>query len=173
MADFELTFEKILKNEGGYTLNTIAGDTGGMTYAGISVNNFPTWIGWNLIDKNKNKKQQESLELVQLTKEFYKNHFWDKIRGDEIKNQKVAANICDFAVNAGIKTAILLAQRVLGITQDGIVGNDTLTKLNGITEEEFIYKYLIEKIKRYVGICDKNQEQKKFLLGWLKRALSE
>ena len=50
MADFNLAFEKMIADEGGYVLHTIPGDTGGMTYAGIARNKNPNWPGWNLID---------------------------------------------------------------------------------------------------------------------------
>ncbi len=174
MSDFNKAFEIILQNEGGFVFHEIEGDLGGATYAGISYKNFPDWKGWNLIDKNKKYQETSELtqsELTQLVKDFYKINFWDKIKGDEIRNQKIAIDICDFAVNAGVKTAIRFVQQILKIQQDGIIGNDTITKLNGIEEEEFIDKYIIKKIKYYVAICNRNSSQKKFLLGWINRTL--
>jgi len=169
MADFELALEKILKNEGGFILHNVEGDRGGLTYAGISYNNFPNWIGWNLI--NKRAKYQKSPELTTLVKDFYKVNFWDKIKGDKVRSQEVANSICDFAVNVGINKAIKLAQKVVKTKEDGIVGINTITLLNGMVTEEFLYKYALGKVKYYTNICNKSPSQKKFLLGWLNRAL--
>jgi lysozyme family protein len=41
MAEFQPACELMICNEGGYKLHTVPGDKGGMTYAGISRNNFP------------------------------------------------------------------------------------------------------------------------------------
>lgn len=48
MADFLQAYESMIRNEGGYTLHTVAGDRGGMTYAGIARNFHPNWPGWAL-----------------------------------------------------------------------------------------------------------------------------
>jgi len=45
MTDFEICFNKTITLEGGYVLHNIKGDTGGMTYAGISSVHHPTWPG--------------------------------------------------------------------------------------------------------------------------------
>ena len=43
--------------------------------------------------------------------------------------------------------------------------NDSLyTKL-------LLSNYKVEKVKYYLGICDRNPSQKKFLFGWMKRAV--
>ena len=34
MAQFEPAFEQMIRDEGGYVLHEVPGDTGGMTYAG-------------------------------------------------------------------------------------------------------------------------------------------
>ncbi len=38
MAQFEPAFELMIRDEGGYVLHEVPGDTGGMTYAGIARN---------------------------------------------------------------------------------------------------------------------------------------
>ena len=42
-----------MKDEGGYVLHEVPGDTGGMTYAGIARNKNPQWNGWALVDKKE------------------------------------------------------------------------------------------------------------------------
>jgi lysozyme family protein len=166
MANFEQAFEKMIRDEGGFVLHTVPGDTGGMTYAGIARNKNPQWPGWTLLDHNEN-----SPLLTGMVRNFYKVEFWDRIRGDEIANQTVAENIFNFGVNTGISVAVKLAQLIVGATPDGAIGPKTIEKLNAVESESFKKAYALAKITRYVDICNKNRAQSKFLLGWLNRTL--
>lgn len=166
MADFLPAFEKMIQNEGGYKLHTVAGDRGGQTYAGIARNMHQYWQGWALIDRG-----QMDGELTAMVREFYRARFWDAIRGDEITDQVTAESLFDFAVNAGQGTAVKLAQLVVGATPDGALGPKTLAALNGMTGEEFRKSYALAKIARYAQICNKDRTQSKFLLGWVNRTI--
>lgn len=167
MADFEPSFEKMIKNEGGYVLHTVPGDNGGQTYAGIARNFHSEWKGWEIIDRG----DMDNDALTQMVRDFYKEKYWDKVKGDDIKQQGIAETIFDFGVNAGIKTASKLAQLVVGATPDGKIGPKTLDKINAAAEENFILKYALAKITRYTEIVKRNPTQRKFLLGWINRTL--
>ena len=166
MADFIQAFERMIRNEGGYSLHEVPGDRGGQTYAGIARRRWPGWEGWEAIDSG----QMPSPDLVQA---FYREHFWDAIRGDEIEDQRVAGTIFDFAVNAGTRTAVRLAQSVAGTTPDGIVGPKTLQAINAMDPAVFLPRYALAKIERYAAIASRDSSQRKFLLGWINRALRE
>ena len=167
MAQFEPAFELMMKDEGGYVLHEVPGDTGGMTYAGIARNKNPQWPGWALVDK-----KEMGGSLTPMVREFYRTEFWDKMRGNEISNQEVANTIFNFGVNAGLGMAVKLAQLVIGATPDGGIGAKTIEKLNQITDgQRFKESYALAKIARYVEICNKNPVQVKFLKGWLNRTL--
>ncbi len=178
MANFEECFEKVLKLEGGYKLHEVAGDRGGMTYAGIARNSWPAWSGWRLIDGGETSSDMLSVKV----REFYKTHFWDAIRGDDIGFQGVALMLYDFSVNAGLKTALQLAQKIVGVSQDGVMGPKTFAALNGYvhdttTERLFIAEYSLAKVFRYRDIClndsrrcyDRTNSNLKFLCGWINR----
>jgi lysozyme family protein len=167
MANFEQAFEKMIADEGGYVLHNVAGDTGGMTYAGIARNKNPQWPGWKLIDHEAINNPL----LTGMVRNFYKVEFWDRVRGDEIANQTVAENIFNFSVNTGMGVAVKLAQLIVGATPDGAVGEKTLQKFNAAEPESFKKAYALAKITRYADICNKNRTQSKFLLGWINRTL--
>lgn len=166
MADFNPAFEKMLHDEGGMQLTNIPGDRGGMTYAGIARNANPQWSGWNLVDR-----KEYGGSLTSMVREFYRVNYWDRIRGDEITDQKIAETIFNFGVNTGIGLAIKLAQVIVGAVPDGGVGPKTVELLNQCTAEKFVPSYTLAKIQRYVDICMRNRDQSKFLLGWLRRSL--
>ena len=163
MSDnFKKCFEKTLALEGGYKLHTVKGDRGGQTYAGIARNFWEDWEGWDRIDAGQFDDQLKS--QVQA---FYKKEFWDRIKGDDIASQGIAFCIYDFAVNAGVSTAVKIAQRLIGSTPDGLFGPNTLSFLN--TFPDFIEKYSLRKCFYYRDICLKNPSQLTFMGGWLNR----
>jgi lysozyme family protein len=160
MADFAQAFEKMIRNEGGYVLHQVKGDTGGMTYAGIARNKNPQWSGWSAIDAGQTPD-------ASVVRAFYKPNYWDSVNGDELP-QIVAESIFDFGVNAGTSVAKKLAQIVVNQTPDGVFGPKTMTALQS-AGDEFAPMYALAKIKRYLEICNRNPEQSKFLRGWLNR----
>ena len=163
MADFVPAFEEMIRDEGGYQLTDIPGDKGGQTYAGIARKHNPSWVGWAFIDRKETPP-------TQMVRDFYKAHFWDDIKGDQISNQRIAGCIFNFYVNTG-KPAKTIAQLVVGSTPDGVIGDATVANLNAADPEKFIMSYTLGKIARYATICNQNRDQSKFLLGWINRAL--
>jgi lysozyme family protein len=107
-----------------------------------------------------------------MVREFYRQRFWNVIRGDELRSQEIAETIFNFGVNTGTRVAVKLAQLIVGATPDGAVGDKTVEKFNSVEPEAFRKSYALAKITRYADICNKNRSQSKFLLGWINRTLS-
>lgn len=165
MASFDTAIAKTLANEGGSKYTETPGDTGGATKYGISQRAYP------------------HLNIKALTeadaKAIYKRDYWDKIQGDAIISQHMAESIFDYAVNAGVGTAIKAAQEAAAmvthnqVTADGALGPKSLAAINAADEWHFQAVYALQKITRYAAICNKNRDQNKFLLGWVNRTLRE
>lgn len=164
MADFLPAFEAMIVREGGYVVHTVAGDTGGMTYAGIARNKNPQWLGWSVIDDGGTPPPD-------IVRAFYRANYWAPLRADEVKDQAVASTIFDFGVNAGVGTAAKLAQVVAGATPDGRLGPKSVEAINAMSPDLFLARYTLAKIARYRDIVRRDRTQVKFLLGWLNRAL--
>ena len=165
MADFEPCYRAAIRREGGYKLHTVEGDRGGMTYAGIARNFWSEWEGWAYID-------QGEIPPTKFVRAFYRSNFWEKVKGDDIQNQSTASTLFDFAINAGNRTAIKLAQTAVGCEPDGVIGPRSLAALNEADGEAFAAAYALVKIKRYAEICNNDRSQTKFLLGWVNRAFN-
>lgn len=166
MADFEIAFEKTMRNEGGYALTNDPVDRGGMTYAGIARKMNPVWDGWSFLDRDVTPPT----DLVRL---FYRENFWDAVKGDSIIDQGIANNLYDFGVNAGPKTAIKLAQVVINATPDGVLGPKSLMAINSVDGERFKMAFALAKVARYHGIIKRDPSQKRFITGWLARTLEQ
>lgn len=170
MANFEQAFERAILAEGGYKLHKVAGDTGGLTYAGIARNKNPDWPGWAFIDRGETPPSQ-------LVRDFYRQGWWNPIMGDDIESQDVAFTLYSFATNSSARlrptTAVKLAQLVVGATPDGSLGPKTLAAINAMDPALFVAKYALARLARYEQIVRRDRTQSKFLLGWLSRTLRE
>jgi lysozyme family protein len=161
MCDFANFLKKLLKLEGGYVNHP--NDKGGCTNKGITIETFRNFYGENLTCSDLKNITDEQVEAI------YKDSYWDPCWGDKIQCPKIAQLIADWAVNSGVKTAIKGVQKIVGVTNDGIMGPMTLKAIN-----EYPTKDLFDALKKarkefYERIVEKNPSQSCFLKGWLNR----
>jgi len=180
MADFEIAFEKLLGLEFSSKENALHHNEGedGYTFMGIYQKYYPNSIIWRNLKAYKMIARDEkelstlmfnNIENQNQVRKIYKNEYWDKARLDDIESQKIANNIFIFGVNAGIRTAIKIAQRIVETEPDGIVGRKTIKALNGVNEDEFVKEYK-ERVKNYyINLAINNSKYKRYLEGWLNR----
>lgn len=180
MASLEIAEAKTLKWEGGYC--NVAGDRGGETIFGIARNMHPKLSLWNIMDTYKkdfesfskaNYKELEkqclgNTDFKKQMDSFYREEFWDKIKGDCIESQHVANALYDFAVNSGVSRAVKSIQEVLGVVVDGNLGNKTLEAINK-QEGKALCNKLCDKRKAFFEAIAKKGQNAKFLNGWLNR----
>ena len=174
MADFKEGLQFVLANEGGY--GNDAKDPGGETYKGVARKRNSAWPGWAIVDALKKqagfpKNLDKSAELAAEVADFYKTVFWDKVQADRINDQRVANAVFDFAVNAGVGTSALLAQKVVGVAEDGIIGAATIAGINALAADEFLAKFSVSKIGHYIHCVEQRPSSKKYFYGWICRAM--
>lgn len=155
MAEFKNCIDKVLINEGGYVNDP--SDRGGETKFGISKRAYP-----NVDIKNLTTSE---------AKVIYKKDYWDKIQGDTIKDDLVAHEIFDTAVNMGVRTSVKLVQMVVGSHPDGIIGEKTLSKINDMDVQLLVSNFKLSKIARYAYLVKNNPSNRKFFFGWINRVL--
>lgn len=177
MADFFQAKNKTLIFEGGYA-NDLQ-DRGGETIFGISRRfsepKYPDF--WESFDKIKksylpDKKKLEgacwdNASIYNFVAKFYREEFWNLIRGDEIIYQSVANSIFDFAVNSGVWKAVTSVQGILRLSKDGVFGAKTLNAVNN-KGEGFNHEICAERARFLRKVAEK-PGQAKFLVGWLRR----
>ncbi len=193
MANFEVAYENVLKAEGGYVDHP--SDRGGETYKGVARNFHSNWEGWAIIDSCKGDSSfpgilEENSILQERVHEFYKAEFWDKVKGDSIRQQELAEEMFDTAVNMGVKYGGLFLQKTLNIlnnngkrysdiSADGAVGPVTLdtlakffTTVRGEDEGVQLLLFWMNMYQgaRYIAIAEANLTQEVFIRGWSKRA---
>ena len=122
MANFDVAYKKIEKNEGGYVNDP--NDRGGETYKGISRKYHPDSPMWVIIDDTKKEHGIKGLtsilkyndRLNNLVKKIYKNDYWDVFELDDCSSQEIAEEIFDDAVNRGVAAACRIASKLLGMS---------------------------------------------------------
>lgn len=161
----------ILRNENG---GTVAGyvndpyDSGGETISGITRRNHPNLTVWKSLDKltKAQKKlykptQTEWAEIYNI----YKINYYDKVKAELITDPNLALHVFDCAVNCGVAKAAKMLQSVVGVKQDGIIGPQTLAKVNS---GHYLASYKAARCTYYRQIATRGSNRK-FLTGWLNR----
>ena len=164
MAKIELLAPKIATFEGGYVNDKV--DKGGATNMGITLE---TWrqVGY---DKDGDGDIDEA-DIKALSHDDFKavlRKYWDRWQADKINNQSVAEILVDWVWGSG-KWGIVIPQRLLGVTDDGIVGNGTLTHLNQMNQKE-LHQIIFDARMRFLdNIVKNNPSQERFIKGWKNR----
>lgn len=182
MADFDIAIHKLDIVEGGYA--NIPQDRGGETYRGIARKYHWRWPGWAIIDDWKRTGRsmdylRENRALEKMVEAFYKEHFWDTLRLDEVERQDLAEELFDSGVNANYVTATLWLQRALNLLGssapkslkvDGKMGPKTLAAVNSCSDPRALLKTLNGlQFMHYFKLVEKYPDQRMFFRGWLKR----
>ncbi|CUU77669.1 putative peptidoglycan-binding domain-containing protein [Campylobacter hyointestinalis] len=149
-----------------------------ITYFGIYRIANPDWSGWCVVDEalqrlsiNEASKSLYANEWLNgKVHQFYLDNFWHKMQLDKIDSQKIADEMFCFGCNAGIKTAIRLAQRVVNVNDDGIIGDKTLNALNSFDESEFDIDFDDLEMRHYDKLISKNPKLAIYKKGWYNRA---
>jgi len=182
--EFEVAYRRLIEVEGGYVFDP--DDPGGETYKGISRKNWVDWEGWTIVDEYKSIDAIDSMNndsrLLLATKRFYKEEYWDRIKGDSLEFN-IACKLFDIAVNMGINTAGIMFQRSLNILNrnqqlfwdisvDGIIGVITINAYNALPYDDL--HFLLELIKgmqlcRYIEITEDRETLEKYIRGWMNR----
>jgi lysozyme family protein len=114
----------------------------------------------------------ENLTREQAICIFYKD-YWLANQCDKLP-ECIALIVFDIAVNQSAVFARKSLQRIIGATPDGIIGSNTLAKLNGISNSLVLHDLTKRRCLRYAKkVKDSSQhKQVKYLRGWLDRAFT-
>ena len=181
MANFKEAYEILKRLEFNSPKNALHKNKGeeGLTWMGIYEKENPGWSGWKTIkDTLRITRDIEQASVILYndavlradTANFYKFKYWNKIKGEDIKSQRVASEIFIFGVNAGIGVAIKAAQKIVGVTADAVVGEKTLKALNSYDEARFDKEFDRAEIEHYKALIEKNPKLKINANGWRNRA---
>jgi lysozyme family protein len=151
----------ILKNEGGYSNHP--NDPGKATNYGV------TQMVYDNYRKINGEPTQDVRDISdEEVYDIYLTAYWIPMNLTGIVNEELILQIFDMGVNAGIRTAIKLIQRIVDVKDDGIIGKKTTAAINSFPED-LVSFYKHERDVYYHVIVEKNPKLAVFLNGWLNR----
>lgn len=167
MAVINNIVPKILKWEGGFVNDP--DDLGGATNKGVTIKTFRGFYGQDkTVEDLKNLTNAQWMHIA-------KKGFWDKVGGDNIKDQSVAEILFDFAWGSGVYRANKLVQTLLNryfnqnLTIDGVTGPKTQAAINSVDPKKLFNKIWDYRHEYLHQIVRSRPQNAKFLNGWLKR----
>lgn len=171
MADYKLLVPHILKWEGGVANDP--DDSGGYTNKGVTIG---TWRMYGY--DNDHDGDIDYKDLSKITTDqwgmIFKFQYWNRAKGDSIKDQLVANIIIDWLWNSGyyaLKNAQLVANTFgAGLLVDGVIGRKSVHSINAIDPNQYSKKLHQVRLEFYRGLAARKPSQKKFLKGWENRA---
>jgi lysozyme family protein len=122
---FETALAEILHHEGGYVNHPK--DPGGRTNLGVTQR---VWEGWT--GKAATEADMRALTPAKVAP-LYRKNYWEAVGCDKLP-AGLALCVFDFAVNAGPGRAGRYLQRMVGATQDGKVGPQTIAAVFGYVQ---------------------------------------
>lgn len=160
--NLELATDWILVHEGGYVNHP--DDPGGATNMGVIQRTYDGWLA---------KKGKPHQNVRNITKPeviaIYKDQYWDKIWGDVMPNGLDYA-LYDFAINSGPVRAIKFIQHIVGVKEDGVMGNVTY---HAIVARNNIEQLIIDLCFARWAWLKRLRHWKTFGKGWTRRVMGE
>ena len=167
MAKIEILAPFILSFEGGYSNHPA--DRGGATNKGVTIK---TWRAVGYDKDGDGDIDTDDLRLLtdqDVIDRVLRPHYWDRWQADKIKSQSIANLLVDWVWASG-KPGITRVQQILGVKQDGIVGDKTLAALNSYPDQKYLFSRIHAARVTYIeNLCIKSPSQKVFRTGWLRR----
>lgn len=158
--NFDKAFELTIGHEGGFTQNPKdpGNWTGGKVGVGI---NKGTKYG---IAANSYPNEDIKNITIERAKQIYKRDYWDKAKCDQLPNG-LRFHVFDVSVNSGVSRSIKTLQQALGVSSDGIIGNQTISSANSQNQGDVLFKFYSFRITFYTSLSTFGT----FGKGWMNR----
>lgn len=147
---FDQAFDRLIGHEGGYVNNPA--DPGGETKFGISKRAYP------------------DVEIASLTvekaKDIYRRDFWEPLGNVD---PAIKFQVFDFAVNAGMQTAIRKLQAAIGVAEDGHWGPISAAKLAAMNVNDVLLLFAAHRLLYYTSLSSFST----FGKGWTRRVAKD
>jgi lysozyme family protein len=136
-STYEQAITQVFKDEGEYTNEST--DPGGPTNWGITIH-----------DARQYWKSDATAEDVRdmpksVAEDIYEKHYAIPIHYDDLP-AGVDYAVFDYGINSGIHKSVITLQSLVGVTQDGVVGPNTLTATASHNSIDLIHRIYDERI---------------------------
>jgi lysozyme family protein len=158
--NFRDCLELVLKHEGGYIDHPK--DPGGRTNLGVTQRVWEEWIGHPVTEKDM-RELTPAIVAPMYEMRYWRTSYCEKLpRGLDLL-------VFSMAVNAGAGRSVKLLQDAIGVVADGVIGPNTMAKINEANVETLIDKFSEARTAYYKGL----KLFPVFGRGWLNRTDKE
>jgi lysozyme family protein len=154
--NFEKSLKMILHHEGGFVNHR--DDPGGATNLGVTQAVYESWV-----DEPVTVDDMKALTVADVTP-IYKRNYWDRAKCDELPSG-IDFTVFDLCVNGGVGRGAKMLQKVVGVSQDGAIGPQTLRAVSEMDPIDIIENYAAEREAFYRRL----KTFSTFGRGWLRR----
>lgn len=161
-GNYKVSLALVLAHEGGYVNHKL--DPGGATNKGV------TQKVYNAYRSLKGMPRQTVRVINNIeVEEIYRKNYWRLVRGDSLPSGLDYA-VFDFAVNSSVSRATRYLQKVVGVVDDGTIGDITLEAIYKAArkdEENLIATLCANRIVYLQGL----KTFQTFGRGWMRRVV--
>jgi lysozyme family protein len=158
--NFRDCLELVLKHEGGYVDHPK--DPGGRTNLGVTQRVWEEWIGHPATEKDM-RELTPAIVAPMYEMRYWRTSYCEKLpRGLDLL-------VFSMAVNAGAGRSVKLLQDAIGVVADGVIGPNTMARINEANVETLIDKFSEARTDYYKGL----KLFPVFGRGWLNRTDKE
>jgi lysozyme family protein len=158
--NFRDCLDLVLKHEGG--VSNHSKDPGGFTNLGVTQRVWEEWIGHPATEKDM-RELTPAIVAPMYEMRYWRTSYCEKLpRGLDLL-------VFSMAVNAGAGRSVKLLQDAIGVVADGVIGPNTMAKINEANVETLIDKFSEARTAYYKGL----KLFPVFGRGWLNRTDKE
>ena len=160
--------DELMAREGGFSDDP--SDRGGATKYGITAATLGNWRGWM---RPATAAEVQALTRVEA-KAIYIARYIEQpgFTTANVRDEALRVALIDAGVHCGPATAVKWLQRGLGVKADGVLGRqtiDALSKSDAVLARTGLVK---ARCLHYGQLVRDDATQRRFIVGWLSRALS-
>lgn len=155
--------DDVVDREGGFVHHPA--DRGKATKFGVTQATLSAWLG-----RSATVEDIQALTLPQA-KEVLHEVFVVRPGFDKLPENVIKWHLVDFGVHSSAETAIRIAQDLLGLETDGILGPKTLAALTALDPATFNLALIRRRLKFLSRIVQRDTTQAVFFPGWVDRVL--
>mgnify|MGYP001563088990 CR=1 FL=1 len=160
-TNFDQALAVTLRFEGGYVNDP--DDTGGETNFGVTQRVYDSHRKAAGLEP-RTVKDIERAEVAAV----YKHGYWNAVKCDDLP-WPLSLCVFDLAVNAGTSASARMLQRVLKLTDDGVIGPKTIAAAQAGNAAQLSHALLDARQEFYKKIVANRPRNQKFFAGWMKR----
>ena len=165
---FQDALQFVLAREGGYVDNP--NDPGGATNRGVTQAAYDEYRAAHDLAA----QPVSAITDAELT-DIYRGDYWSACHCDDIERRAgapLALVVFDTAVNSGASRAARMLQQLLGVADDGVIGQQTLGALAGRDARQLAEDYLWARLGFDADIARNRPASREFLPGWVHRVVA-